>query len=150
MVVNVFEPVMLIVLVKLPGDTLQSVPYVCDPPMKVLAVKEVSVSLTVEDVAERVKLVVVVRSQTVPVPLRDHTEDPRVRVLMFALEEAKEGVLRATPLVLREPLVRVQVELPAATASCKVHSPPTPLKVTVPLVSALPADVIVLPVVVAL
>ena len=69
------------------GDMVK-VPYVAAPvpDENVLLDADVSVIRMVEDAPEKVRLVVVERFHTVPVPVSVHVPDPMVSVLVFALE----------------------------------------------------------------
>ncbi len=114
------------------------------PPAKVLVVTEVLVILMVEPDELKIRPVVVLNVQIVPVPLKLIVELVIVIVRVLALAELKKSILMVWALHSRSPLVRVRV-LPEARVrvSCNVQTPLTPLNVRAGIV--LPPVVNVLP-----
>lgn len=120
---------------------------VIPPPAKVALVP---IRFMVLPVSVRVRLVMVVASQTVPVPVKLNVLFVPVKVLAVEPLTLNLPVVTVLAFVFSVPDVSVMVLIGLSVVlSCNVHPPPEPLKVR-SLDSVTPAVVMVLPAVVAL
>lgn len=123
---NVFEPVIVSVLILPPTPPIVKVLYVRPPPTNVLAVADVFVGDIVEDPALNVRPVVVPKSQIVPVPDSRILLDPSDIDLVLVLLELNELAAKLKLLVTNEPDVTVTILVEPNVmldASCSVEAP---------------------------
>ena len=128
---KVFEPVIVIMPVLVPLENQISL-YVLEPPVKVKSELLEFVALMMEVLGLKVKLVVVVKSQIVPIPVKVIVEPPKVRVLDPVPVPEKLPQETVCPLVSRVP-VNAPIVIDAADAEAVIVQVPPPelaLKIT--------------------
>jgi len=117
------------------NDTLL---YVNPPPMNVT---ELAFIVIVEDPASKAKLVTVAKLMGVP-PVNETALAPRLTALTLVLLVKSVVAVRAKPLVLKVPFVKVILVPVCIIASARFTVPPMEL-IVIGCVKVLPADVIV-------